>query len=208
MDVFYKTHDPDSGAAQLEALVRADVGSLEPVPYRIVGAAGGTSQHTSLSDMALRAFGGSPASLYSVEFQLPGHRRAVLYASMMRNADWAYCGSLAYSIQISRRPASEISFEKRKAVVVGPRFAGDEAAEKLNRVSGLAGRTDKVLETSMFVAMATLRQTPLLRIVPDEAGAWLLIRTLPVVKMGLKTRSATTNAGTILQIAGDIESAL
>lgn len=208
MDVFFKTHDPVAGARQMEELVRADLACSSPVPYGIFGVQGAASKHPALSDYALRALGGRPTSLYSIEFELPGQRRALLLASMMRNADWAYCGSLAYSVLINRRIPQEIGFEKRKAVVIGPHFVGGEAAEKLNRVPGLTGRTNKILEESMFVATALLKQPPILRLSPADEGTWLLIRTLPVVKMGMRSRTATTNAGKVLQLAADIEAAL
>jgi hypothetical protein len=209
LEVFYRTTDPNIVVPKLEQLVRADVGALSPLNYSVTGVAEKKSATREyMSQFALGLVGGAMPGLLTIEFELPANRMAWLRVTAGHTRDLTYCGPMTYLLSVDRPIGGEVGFEKRKALVVAPKFTGGPDAGKLNAVPGLADRVDKVLVPKIIVGMGSLELKPVFRLVPSSEGTRLLIRTLPLVKMHFNSVSGSTNAGEVLKICAAIEAAL
>jgi hypothetical protein len=210
MDSIYKSLDPDVVAPKLEEMVRADLAWPEPLVYRIVdtGAPVLTGARSVLADMSLNAFGGRTTSIFAVEFELPGPRKAWLTAFVNRHTrTWSYLGTMRYALEIGRPVKNEVVFEKANALG-RPKFVGGEEAAKLNAVPDLARRVNKVLVEKIVIS-GLVTATPVFRLAPTPEGTAMFLATLPDRKTSWTMRTnSTSNAGEILRIAADIEAAL
>ena len=144
LEVFIRSTDPSVVVPRLEQLVRADVGALSPLSYSVIGVADKKSKSDEvLSQVALGLFGGPMPGFLTVEFDLPADRIAWLRLSAGHAPGVTYCGPLTYLFSVDRPLAAEVGFQRRKALVLPPKFTGGPDADKLNAVPGLAGRVDK-----------------------------------------------------------------
>jgi hypothetical protein len=208
-EVFYRSTDLNVVVPKLEQLVRADVGALSPLNFSVMGVTPRKSAAQEfMSQFALGLMGGPMPGLLTMEFELPASRQAWLRLSAGHTRDLTYCGPLTYLMSIDRPIAAEVGFERRKALVVAPKFTGGPDAEKLNAVPGLAARVDKALVDKIQVGMSLIEVKPVFRLSQSSGGARFLIHTLPIVKTHMFSVTGSTNAGEILKICAAIEAAL
>jgi hypothetical protein len=207
--VVYESVDPREVAARLEELVRTDVCSPSPLAYSISGVAEHRSAGREIASQFVHAaLGGPMLGLLTVDFELPAMRSAWLRVQIGRLGRVSYCGPLTFLASIDRAVPEDVGFEKRKALVVAPRFTGGVTAQQLAAVAGLADRVDRVLIPKIILGSGTLELAPTFRLGPADGRTWLLIRTLPTLKMHLRGSSGSTNAGEFLQIVTQIEVAI
>lgn len=201
----YRTHDLDEIASKVEEVVRKDVGSAMRVPYRVhPGTSQGLTAREFGRDLAGMAFGFTPSTVGSIEFDLPWHRPALLMVVMDRIGVNSVVGKLHYSIDLARPVTEPVGFELAKFLKAG-RFTGGATATRLNADPGLGKALGKVVLAETFIGTMTVRVAAGLEVLPiDETSSRLLVLTLPNVGL----MSATTEAGKLLASARSIESRL
>jgi hypothetical protein len=203
----FGNQQPDKLAAGVEEIVRKDVGSATPLPYRLLDVANGSATVGSvLVDIGNVLGSGQTAPLLTVELDLPGAQPATLQAQLIRQGIGAYCGPLVYVFRLAKPVAGEVGLEEHKSFGT-PRFTGDaDAAARLNAAKDLAKRTDKVLRSETEMGAIKLRVPRVFRLAPAEGGSVLVLGSLPrITSMGM---SATTDAHEIIDIASTVETAL
>ena len=205
-NLIYGNQQPDKLAASVEEIVRKDLNASDPITCRIVSSeAVPASVASVLTDIGNVLGNGSTTLLLSLELDLPGPRKATLLARLLRQGIGCYCGSLLFTIVLSRSIDSEVTIEGHKSFG-SPKFLGGEASAHLNAAKDLAKRVDKMLRTEVDMGSIKVKAPRLFRIVPSPEGALVILGTLPrLTSMGM---SATTDAREILEIVGAIEAAL
>ena len=203
----YTSQDAAIVGPKVEEKVREDVGATAPIPYEVqAGDAGTVTVGSVAEDIGKYFLGGRENSLFTLHFSFSEPRIARLMANVTRYGRGSYVGLLVYMTVLSKPVAAEVILEDPK-MFGKPKFGGDPAVSaKLNANGPLVKLAGELARTEGMVASGQIKIKRHCRIVPSEAGAVLILNTLPrMLKMGM---SATTDAGQFLQLAGMIEAAL
>ena len=206
-NLVYGNQDPAKLAAGVEEIVRKDVGSASPLPYRMLDVAEGKATIGSvLADIGSVFGNGGTPTLLVVELDLPGATPGMLHAQVLRQGVGALCGGLRYTFQLAKPVAGEVGIEGHKSFGTA-KFTGDAAAAaRLNGAKDLAKRVDKVLRTESEMGSVKVTSARTFSVSPSNGGSTLTIGSLPrLTSMGM---SATTDAKEILEIAAAVEAAL
>jgi len=197
----YTSQDAATVGPKVEEKVREDVGATTPIPYEVqAGDAGTVTVGSVAEDIGKYFVGGRANSLFTLNFSFSEPRVAQLMANVTRYGRGSYVGLLVYTTVLSKPIAAEVILED-------PKLGGDPAVSaKLNANGPLVKLAGELARTETTVASGQIKIKRNCRLVPSEAGAALILNTLPrPLKMGI---SATTDAGQFLQLAGMIEAAL
>jgi hypothetical protein len=206
-NLVYGNQDPDKLAAGVEEIVRKDIGSPTPLPYRTLDAATGTATIGSvLVDIGHALGSGTITPLLTVEVDLPGPMPGTLQAQLIRQGVGAYCGALLFAFRSTKTVAGEVGFEEPKSFGT-PKFTGDPgAAARLNGSKDLAKRTNKVLRSESEMGSIKVKVARTFRVTPTDGGSLLVFGSLPrLTSLGM---SATTDAREILEVAAAVAAAL
>jgi len=115
-NLIYGNQQPDKLAASVEEIVRKDLNASDPITCRIVSSeAVPASVASVLTDIGNVLGNGSTTLLLSLELDLPGPRKATLLARLLRQGIGCYCGSLLFTIVLSRSIDSEVTIEGHKS---------------------------------------------------------------------------------------------
>lgn len=206
-NLVYGNQQPDKLAAGVEEIVRKDLGSPTPLPYRVLDVADGKATVGSvLVDIGNAIGSGQVTPLLTVEIALAGTQPATLQAHLIRQGVGAYCGALTYVFGLSKPITGEVGFEEHKSFGT-PKFTGDPGlAARLNGVKDLAKRTDKVLRSETDMGSIKVKVPRVFRLAPANGGALLVLGTLP--RLTSLNTSATTDAREIMAIAAEVLGAL
>jgi len=203
----YTSQDAATVGPKVEEKVREDVGATAPIPYEVQSGDVGTVTVGSVAeDIGKYFLGGRANSLFTLHFSIPEPRVAQLVANVVRYGRGSFVGLLVYIAVLSKPIAAEVILENPK-MFGKPKFGGDPAVSaKLNANGPLVKLAGELARTEGLVASGQMKIDRYCHIVPNDAGAVLVLNTLPrMLKMGM---SATTDAGQFLQLAGMIEAAL
>lgn len=206
-NLVYGNQQPDKLAAGVEEIVRKDLGSPTPLPYRVLDATGGKATVGSvLVDIGNALGSGQVTPLLTVEIALAGTQPATLQAHLIRQGVGAYCGSLTFVFGLSKPITGEVGFEEHKSFGT-PKFIGDAGlANRLNGVKDLAKRTDKVLRSEADMGSIKVNVPRVFRLAPANGGALLVLGTLP--RLTSLNTSATTDAREIMAIVAEVLGAI
>jgi len=196
----YTSQDAATVGPKVEEKVREDVGATAPIPYEVQAGDAGTVTVGSVAEDIGKYFVGGRENSFSEP------RVAQLMANVTRYGRGSYVGLLVYTTVLSKPIAAEVILEDPK-MFGKPKFGGDPAVSaKLNANGPLVKLAGELARTEGLVASGQMKIDRYCHIVPNDAGAVLVLNTLPrMLKMGM---SATTDAGQFLQLAGMIEAAL
>ena len=138
-NLVYGNQQPEKLAAGVEEIVRKDLGSATPLPYRILDVAAGKATVGSvLVDIGNAIGSGQVTPLLTVEIALAGAQPATLQAQLIRQGVGAYCGALVFVFGFAKPVTGEVGFEEHKSFGT-PKFIGDPSlAARLNGVKDLA----------------------------------------------------------------------
>jgi hypothetical protein len=206
-NLVFGNQQPEKLAASVEEIVRKDIGSATPLPYRLLDVVTGSATVGSvLVDIGHVLGSGQTAPLLTVELDLPGPQPATLQAQVLRQGVGGYCGSLVFVFRLAKPVAGEVGFEEHKSFGT-PKFTGDAgAAARLNAAKDLAKRADKVLRSETDMGSIKVKVPRVFRLTPADGGSVLVLGTLPrLTSMGM---SATTDAREIVDIAAAVGAAL
>jgi hypothetical protein len=206
-NLVYGNQDPQKLATGVEEIVRKDLGSASPLPYRMLDVAAGKATVGSvLVDIGNALGGGASTPLLTVEIDLPGAIPGSLQAQLIRQGVGAYCGGLVFAFKLTKPVAGEVRFEEHKSFGT-PKFIGEPgAAGRLNGAKDLAKRADKALRTETEMGSIKVKTGRVFRLAPAEGGSVLVLGSLPrLTSMGM---SATTDAKDVLELAAMVNAAL
>jgi hypothetical protein len=206
-NLVYGNQQPEKLAAGVEEIVRKDLGSATPLPYRMVDVAGGKATVGSvLVDIGNAIGSGQVTPLLTVEIALAGAQPATLQAQLIRQGVGAYCGALVFVFGFAKPVTGEVGFEEHKSFGT-PKFIGDPGlAARLNGVKDLAKRADKVLRSETDMGTIKVKVPRVFRLSASNGGSLLVLGTLP--RLTSLNTSATTDAREILAIAADVLAAI
>jgi hypothetical protein len=204
----YNSQKPDTIGPKVEELLRKEIGAPAPISYDVEGGDGKAyGVGTAIGDMGRALFGGRTDVLFNLNFSLTQPRPARLSASVERMGPLgSYVGPLFYSTTLSRPAAGEVTLEPPKTFG-NSKFAGEPAtAAKLNGNGDLIKRANKFARTESKTGGGTLKMDRLFKVVPQGAGALLLVATLPrITSMGF---GAAVDAKDFFEIAAMVEASL
>ncbi len=202
-NLVYGNQQPDKLAAGVEEIVRKDLGSASPLPYRVLDVADGKATVGSvLVDIGNVLGSGTVTPLLTVEIALAGSQPATLQAQLIRQGVGAYCGTLTFLFGLSKPVAGEVGFEEHKSFGTA-KFTGEPSlAARLNGVKDLAKRADKILRSEADMGSIKVKVPRVLRLSPVSAGSLLVLGTLP--RLTSLNTSATTDAREIMEIAAAV----
>ncbi len=206
----YSNQQPDRVGSQVEEKLRKELGATTPLMYQVEsGDAGGTSVSSVLSDMGHALIGEKSERLFTLVFDLPAAitpRAAQLRANVNRQGVGSHVGLLLYSTKLNKPVKGEVTLEAPKGFG-GSKFSGNaETAAKLNAKGELLKRLGKFARTESEIGGLKLKIERLVKIMPQEDGALLVISTLGrPTNLGL---DASLDAKEFFDIAGMAEAAL
>ena len=206
-NLIYGNQQPDKLAAGVEEIVRKDLGSPAPLPYRMLDVAGGKATVGSvLVDIGNVLGSGQLTPLLTVEIALAGSQPATLQAQLIRQGVGAYCGSLIFVFGFAKPVAGEVGFEQHKSFGT-PKFTGEPGlAGRLNGVKDLAKRADKVLRSEAEMGTIKVKVPRVFHLSAANGGSLLVLGTLP--RLTSLNTSATTDAREIMAIAAAVQEAI
>jgi hypothetical protein len=206
-NLVYGNQQPDKLAAGVEEIVRKDLGSPTPLPYRMLDVATRKATVGSvLVDIGNVLNSGQVTPLLTVEIALAGAQPATLQAQLIRQGIGAYCGSLLFIFGLAKPITGEVGIEDHKSFG-SPKFIGDpDLAARLNGVKDLAKRADKVLRSEADMGSIKVKMPRVFRLSPANGGALLVLGTLP--RLTSLNTSATTDAREIMEIAAAVQGAI
>ena len=203
----YGSQQPDKVAPQVEEKLRKELAASAAIPYEVETAdAGATSAGTVLGDMARGLFGGASDRLFTLIFDIAAPRAAQLRVSVVRQGVGCHVGTLLYSTKLAKAVKGEATLEAPKTFGTS-KFTGEaETSSKLNAKGDLLKRLGKLARTESEVGGLTVTSERLVKVVPEEAGALLVVSTLPrTTSMGF---DATLDAKEFFDLAGMVEASL
>lgn len=206
-NLVYGNQQPEKLAAGVEEIVRKDLGSPAPLPYRMLDVATGKATVGSvLVDIGSVLNSGQVTPLLTVEIALAGAQPATLQAQLIRQGVGAYCGSLLFVFGLAKAISGEVGLEDHKSFG-SPKFIGDpNLAARLNGIKDLAKRADKVLRSEADMGSIKVKAPRVFRLSPANGGALLVLGTLP--RLTSLNTSATTDAREIMEIAAAVQGAI
>lgn len=200
----FKSPQAEYIAPLIEGKLRSELNLTASLAYQIQGA--GTQRAnvgTLVSDAARLMIGSSATQLFTLHFDLIEPRVFGLRVQLSRHGIGAHIGGLLYSIRLNKLVTGEVGLEKPKTFGTS-KFTGDaQFSEKLNSNPDLLKIANKFSRTRIGYSGIIVEIPRLFKIVPQEAGAVLIINTLP--KMGLNNCLLQTRE--FLELVARIEAA-
>jgi hypothetical protein len=199
----YGGQDPQKIGAQVEELLRKELGAGGPILFEIEDA--GTAEKSAssiLKDVGTHLFSGDTTRLLTLHFHITQPRAAELDVRMNRQGLGCYAGSLIFSTVIGKKVGGEVSFSDKGE------FAGDAtAAGKLNAQKDVRKKCEAfAVSKGGITGFEVKLPSRTFKIAPHERGAEIVGVTLPKSKsMGL---SATFNSKEFFELAAQIEALL
>ena len=175
----YGTQQQEKIAPQIEEKLRKELGAPAPLQYQVVvSGAAATSAKTVLGDIAGGLVGHHSDSLYTISFDPPQPRPFHLDVKIDRQGVGCHAGLLLYTAQTNKPLKGEVTLDPGK-LFSGPKFAGDpDACARLNAKGDLAKRVMKFARTEAELGGMTIRQDRVVRIIPQDGVALVMIGTL------------------------------
>jgi hypothetical protein len=123
----YTSQDPAKVVASVEEMLRKELGTTEPIPYRIVPEGGvDTGVATFTIDAARFLFGGKLSVLFTLVFDIASPRPFELRAHVIRQGIGSHVGALLFSAPLQNQVAAESVLGDHKSFG-SPKFTGDES---------------------------------------------------------------------------------
>jgi hypothetical protein len=197
----YMGQDGQTVAPKVEELLQKELGAGGPIAYAVENeGAAEVSAQSVLTDVGTSLFGGKVAPLFTIHFDISQPRSIRLDVHMLRQGLGCVAGSLAYSTNLSKSLAGDVSFGD------DGKFAGDATAAKLNGKKDLLKKCDAFAMKQGGLAGNEITIQRTFRIVPQAGGAQLVAVTLPRSKsMGF---SASFGTKEFLEIVSLLEATL
>lgn len=194
MELVYRTQDLAALGPEVEVVVRRDVGATGALRYE-----------TSLGSATPVPRGWEAVG--TIRIDLPWPSGAAVHGDLVRFGPLTYLGSLRFEIELDRPVDRDVVF-LRGGRPGTPTFAGGRTATRLNAVPSLAGRAARVLRDAFFSGTLWVKGAGCgLTLSGAERGTTLQLWTYSRTT-GILARNATTDAGTVLEIAREIRQAL
>lgn len=203
----YNSQDAATVGPKVEEKVREEIGASGPVTYKVeMGEGTKATVGRFLSDIGHTLLGGTAETLFCLRFDLPQPRPAQLDILVDRQGMGSHVGPLLYSAKLSRPVGAEVALEAPKTFGKS-KFTGDETVcAKLNANGDLIKRANGFARVESQCGGLTVKIERCCKLVPDENGSMLVIRTLSrPIKMGF---GATIDAKDFFEIAEMVEKAL
>lgn len=198
----YSTQDPQTVGAKVEEKLREELGATSPIAFSVEEQEGtGFSAGSLLRGAARALVGGRSDIMYTLVYTIPAPRPAELRAHVARQGIGCHVGGLLYSTRLAKDVAGEVVLDEKK-----PAFTGDGAAARLNGLSSLMKRIDKLARTKASIGGLQITMPRCARIVPQQGGALFLLGTLGRAHaLGFKV---SMDAKEFFDVAAAVEAAL
>lgn len=179
----YSRPDPDKIGPGVEALLRKELGSSVPLPYKMLPGEGeGATAKSVLSDVgkALTMTKQQSAVLFYLYFALDLPRPFELQVSITRYGLGAIVGRFAYAVPLNKPVKGEVHLLETKLGSFNG-FAGDSATiAPLNSNRDLILQAHKLAVSKTTIGNFKLSISQFLQIVPHNAGSLLIVHRLGV----------------------------
>jgi hypothetical protein len=191
----------------IEEVVRHDVGSATPLPFEVLDADAVAPEADEPAHDLRHRLGLDWTTLGAIRLRLPWPRAATLTADLVQFGLATYVGPLRFTIELDRTIDAEVGFgrDERNGRLA---FTGGAAATRLNGEQDLAKRVSAVLRDNFFTGTIWVKGAGCgLTLAPSDGGSTLGLWTYARLK-NVFGRTATTDAGEVLEIAISIQQAI
>lgn len=172
---------PEKNGPKVEAKVRKEIGSTQPVPYEteVLGQYKAESFGQGLAEAAKELFGGKSRPLNTFRFNFATPHEGALVVSILKIGLSISLGPIIFSAPLSLKVSSAVNLEPGK-LFSSAKFTGDPVwSEKLSGNKAFMKKIKEFVQSEYRVGNEIITVTSYCRLMPGPSGATFTVSTAP-----------------------------